>query len=87
MSLQLHRPDGKGGLEVRPVTDKNWRNQLRAPRWGASLKGGKLPALANPEMNPTSSLRSVLFWVVLAIVTFVVIVAGYGTGLFALPPA
>ena len=25
MSLQLHRPDGKGGLEVRPVTDDNWR--------------------------------------------------------------
>ena len=35
MSLQLHRPDGKGGLEVRPVTDQNWRNQLRSPRWGA----------------------------------------------------
>lgn len=87
MSLQLHRPDGKGGLEVRPVTDQNWRNQLRSPRWGASLKGGKLPDLANPEMNPTSTLRSVLFWVALALITFVIIVAGYGTGLFALPPA
>ena len=85
MSLQLHRPDGKGGLEVRPVTDQNWRNQLRSPRWGASLKGGKLPDLANPEMNPTSTLRSVLFWVALALITFVIIVAGYGTGLFALP--
>lgn len=87
MSLQLHRPDGKGGLEVRPVTDKNWRNQLRSPRWGASLKGGKLPELANPEMHPTSTLRSVLFWVALALITFVVIVAGYGTGLFTLPAA
>lgn len=87
MSLQLHRPDGKGGLEVRPVTDENWRNQLRSPRWGASLKGGKLPALANTEMNPTSTARSVAFWVALALVTFAVIVAGYGTGLFQLPTA
>ena len=65
MSLQLHRPDGKGGLEVRPVTDENQRDQLQSPRWGASLKGGTLPELSNPEMNPTSTLRSVLFWVVL----------------------
>jgi hypothetical protein len=85
MSLQLHRPDGKGGLEPRPVTDQNWRNQLRSPRWGASLKGGRLPDLANPEMNPTSTLRSVLFWVALAIITFAIIVAGYGSGLFAFP--
>jgi hypothetical protein len=80
MSLQLHRPDGKGGLEVRPVTDENWRNQLRSPRWGASLKGGRLPALANPEMNPTSSMRAALFWGALGLVTFVVVVLGYGTG-------
>jgi len=85
MSLQLHRPDGKGGLEPRPVTDQNWRNQLRSPRWGASLKGGKLPDLSNPEMHPTSTLRSVLFWVVLALVTFGIIVAGYGARLFSLP--
>ncbi len=87
MSLQLHRPDGKGGLEVRPVTDENWRNQLRSSRWGASLKGGKLPALRNVEMNPTSTGRAVAFWVALALVTFVVIVAGYGSGLFSLPAA
>ena len=80
MSLQLHRPDGKGGLEVRPVTDRNWRNQLKSSRWGASLKGGTLPELSNPEMNPTSTLRSVLFWVVLAAITFAIIVVGY-TGL------
>ena len=80
MSLQLHRPDGKGGLEVRPVTDQNWRNQLKSSRWGASLKGGTLPELANPEMNPTSTLRSVLFWVALAAITFAIIVVGY-TGL------
>ena len=31
-------------------------------------------------MNPTSTLRSVLFWVVLAAITFAIIVVGY-TGL------
>lgn len=85
MSLQLHRPDGKGGLEVRPVTDKNWRNELRSPRWGSSLKGGKLPELSNPEMNPTSTLKSWLFWITLAILTFVIIVAGYAAQIFSLP--
>src|SRR4030095_14514704 len=83
MSLQLHRPDGKGGLEPRAVTDDNWPKQLRAPRWGASLKGGRLPKLANPEMNPTSTLRSVMFWLALGVLTFVVIVVGYGSNLSA----
>jgi hypothetical protein len=81
MSVQLHRPDGKGGLEVRPVTDQNWRNSLRSPRWGAALKGGKLPELANTEMNPTSSGRSLAFWVTLGAITFAIIVVGYGVDL------
>jgi hypothetical protein len=80
MSLQLHRPDGDGGLEPRPVTDQDWQNQLRSPRWGGSLRNGRLPELQNPEMNPTSRLRSVLFWLALAAVTFVVLVVGYGSG-------
>ncbi len=78
MSLQLHRPDGKGGLEVRTAADEDHRDRLRSPRWGSSLRGGKLPELANPEMNPTSTARSVLFWAVLGVITFVVIVVGYG---------
>lgn len=80
MSLQLHRPDGDGGLEPRPVTPADWQEQLRSPRWGQSLKGDRLPDLKNPEMNPTSRFRSVLFWLGLGAVTFVVLVAGYGTG-------
>ena len=28
MTLQLHRPDGKGGLEVRTTRDRNWRTRL-----------------------------------------------------------
>lgn len=80
MTLQLHRPDGKGGVEPRPVEDPNWRNQLQSPRWGSALKGGRLPALRNREMNPTSIGRSVAFWAGLAATTFVLIVLGYGTG-------
>ena len=80
MSLQLHRPDGERGLQPRPVTDQNWRKQLRSPRWGSALEGERLPDLKNPEMNPTSRLRSALFWLVLGAVTFIVLVAGYGIG-------
>ena len=85
MSLQLHRPDGKGGLEVRTVTDRDWRNQLQSPRWGRSLKQGRLPKLENPEMDPTSSAMSVLFWLGLGAATFVIVVVGYSIGLWSLP--
>jgi hypothetical protein len=78
VSLQLHRPDGKGGLEPRRVEDRNWRNQLTSPRWGASLRGSRLPEMKNPEMNPTSTARSVLFWLALGVLTLVVLVLGYG---------
>ena len=80
MTLKLHRPDGEGGIEPRPVEEPDWRTQLRSPRWGSDLRGGRMPKLRNPEMNPTSKLRSVLFWLSLGILTFVVLVAGYGTG-------
>jgi hypothetical protein len=86
MSLQLHRPDGKGGLEPRAVTDENWHNQLRSPRWGAALKGGRLPKLENTEMQPTSTARSVAFWLALGLLTFVIIVAGYGSNFFTYRP-
>jgi hypothetical protein len=87
MTLQLHRPDGEGGLVPRSEADRpaDFRTQLRSARWGASLRGGKLPALRNPEMNPTPVLRSVLFWGALAGATFVLLVAGYATGFWAFP--
>ena len=80
MSLQLNRPDGKGGLEPHQLPDRNWHAQLRSPRWGASLPGGRLPRLKNPEMNPTASFMAVLFWASLAVATFILLVLGYGTG-------
>ena len=82
MSLQLHRPDGKGGLEKRTAQPEDWRSQLRSPRWGSSLSGGRLPRMDNPEMNPTSTVRSVLFWGGLAVLTFVILLAGYGAGVW-----
>ncbi len=80
MTLQHYRPDGKGGVELRPVEDHDWRNELRSPRWGRGLRGGRLPKLGNTDMNPTSRGISAAFWLVLAILTFVLVVAGYGTG-------
>jgi hypothetical protein len=83
MTLQLHRPDGQGGLEPAPVTEVDYRRQLRSPRWGAALPGGRLPRLGNTEMNPTSVARSVMLWAGLAGVTFVVIVVGYALGIWS----
>lgn len=84
MSLQLHRPDGKGGLEPRPVVEQDYRRQLKSGRWGVALGKGRLPALANPEMNPTSVIRSIAFWAFLAAATFGLLVIGYGTGFWSL---
>jgi hypothetical protein len=79
MSLQLHRRDEEGGLEPQP-SEPDWQAQLRSPRWGSGLRRRRLPDLKNPEMNPTSTVMSVLFWVGLGVLTFVLLVAGYGTG-------
>ena len=79
MSLQLHRPDGKGGLEPTPVPP-DYRTQLRSPRWGAALGRGRMPKLSNPEMQPTNVFLSIAFWAGLAFATFVIVALGYGVG-------
>ena len=86
MSLQLHRPDGKGGVEPRPVSETNWRRGMLSRRWGLNRRDGQLPELKNPEMNPTSTWVSVAFWLVLGAATFVVLVIGYGSGFWQLAP-
>ena len=80
MSLQLHRPDERGVLKHEPGPAPDYREQLRSPRWGLALRSGKLPALKNPEMRPTSTVVSVMFWAGLGVVTFVLIVLGYWSG-------
>jgi hypothetical protein len=79
MSLQLHRPDGRGGIEPRGPSEQNWRRSLQERRWGMNRRGGQLPDMKNPEMNPTSSWMAVLFWLGLGALTFVVLVVGYAT--------
>jgi hypothetical protein len=80
MSLQLHRPDGRGGIEPHGGSQQDWRRQLRSPRWGSGLRRGRLPRLRNPEMDPTMTGIAVLFWLGLGLTTFVLLVLGYGTG-------
>ena len=86
MSLQLHRPDGKGSIEPRPVVDPQWRRQLQSPRWGAGRRDGQVPELPNAEMNPTSTLMSVAFWIGLGLLTFILLVVGYATQFWAIAP-
>ena len=50
MTLQLHRPDGEGGLEPVPPAEGDWRTQLQSPRWGTGLESGRLPDLKNPAL-------------------------------------
>jgi hypothetical protein len=86
MSLQLHRPDERGVLTPEPGPAPDYREQLRSPRWGNARGDGKLPALRNPEMRPTSRVIAVLFWIGLAAATFVLIAFGYGIGFWHFPP-
>jgi hypothetical protein len=78
MTLQLHRPDGKGGLVPTPPATgrggraEDWRKGLRSPRW-------RVAALRNPEMNPTSTFAAVAFWAVLGALTLGLLLLGYGT--------
>ncbi len=85
MSLELHHPDERGELVPQGTPPPDYREQLRNPRWGASLKGGRLPGIKNPEMRPTGPVTSVLFWVGLAIATFAILVVGYGIGIWQFP--
>jgi hypothetical protein len=80
VSLQLHRPDGKGGIEPTPVGQPDWRSGMLSRRWGMGRRNGSLPQMKNPEMNPTATAMAVLFWLGLGALTFVLLVAGYGSG-------
>ena len=86
MSLQLHRPDERGDLKPEPGAAPDYREQLRSPRWGGATRSGRLPALKNPEMRPTSRFIAVMFWIGLAGATFVLLVLGYGSGFWKFAP-
>jgi hypothetical protein len=76
MTLQLHRPDGQGGLEPHADSPTDYRDQLESPRWNAA-------PLKNTEMNPARTWVSVLFWGALAAATFGLLLLGYGTGFWS----
>ena len=75
MSLKLYRP-GPNGLEPNPAARRTWRSGLVSRRWHPG-------ALDNAEQEPTSSKMAVAFWVVLATLTFFLILVGYGTGFWS----
>lgn len=76
MSLKLYRPS-PDGLEPNPVELRTWRSRLRSRRWNPA-------PLGNPEMQPTSARVGVLFWVGLGALTFLILLAGYGLGVWKL---
>ena len=72
MPLKLYRP-GPGGLEPSPAIEQDYRNRLRSRRWN-------LPPLRNPEAEPVTALGAILLLGGLAVLTFVILIAGYGSG-------
>ncbi len=72
MSLKLYRR-GPSGLEPSQAVSEDCRTRLRSPRWN-------LPRLANPEAAPVTALSGVLFFGALAVITFVILLVGYGSG-------
>ena len=71
--VTMYRPSSEGGLQPVPSDGVDYRKRLRSPRWQAA-------PLANPEVEQTDPRIAVAFIVGLLIVTFVVIVLGYGSG-------
>jgi hypothetical protein len=76
MSLKLYRPDPDGGLEPAPVKTEDYRRQLRSRRWKAAQ-------LSNPEVEQTDPRIAVLFIALLALLSFGVLVVGYGIGFWS----
>jgi hypothetical protein len=79
MSLKLYRPTPEGQLEPNPVELRTWRSGLRSRRWRPA-------PFENTELQPTSNRVAVLFWVGLAVLTFVLLVVGYTVGLWGPMP-
>ena len=74
----MYRPGPEGGLEAGAPEVADYRDQLRSRRWDAA-------PLENPEVEKTDPRVAVAFIVGLAVVTLIVLVAGYGAGVWNLP--
>lgn len=73
MSLKLQRPTPGGGLEPSPVEEQDWRRRLTSRRWRAA-------PLGNPDLADPGPRAAILFFGALLILTFVLLLLGYGTG-------
>ncbi len=75
MTMKLYRPTPDGGLEPVPVEAKDHRRRLRSRRWDAA-------ELSNPEADLTNPWIAVAAIVVVAALTFVLLVGGTVIGLW-----
>lgn len=74
----MYRPGPEGGLEAGAPEVEDYREQLRSRRWNAA-------PLENPEAEKTDPRIAVAAIILLAAVTLVIVVVGYGVGLWSLP--
>jgi hypothetical protein len=73
MTLQHYRPGQDGSLEPARDVPEDYRAQLRSRRWDAA-------PLENPEVETTNPWIAVLAITIISVITFVVLVLGYGSG-------
>ena len=73
----MYRPAPEGGLEPAPSEQADYREGLRSRRWNAA-------PLENPEAEKTDPRIALAAVVGLAVVTLLVLVIGYGAGIWSL---
>jgi len=74
MSLKLYRP-GPDGLEPTNVVERDYRTRLRSRRWRPA-------PLLNTEAKPASAAGAIVVLGGLALLTFVILIAGYSVGVW-----
>jgi hypothetical protein len=70
-----YRPSAQGGLEAAGDQTGDYRDDLRSRRWNAA-------PLKNPEVEKTDPRIAVVGIVILSAITLLVLVLGYGSGLW-----
>lgn len=73
---RLYRPTAEGGLEA-AAPEGDYRDGLRSRRWNAA-------PLENPEVEKTDPRIAVAAIVGLAVLTLVILVVGYGVGIWSI---
>jgi hypothetical protein len=73
----MYRPAAEGGLAAAPPEKADYREGLRSRRWSAA-------PLENPEVEKTDPRIAVAAIVALSVLTLLVLVIGYGVGVWGL---